>query len=46
MAQALSDARARGQTHATLQSTVAGIRLYHGLGFRDVGVWQEWVPAL
>ncbi|GAA0485832.1 hypothetical protein Ade02nite_09440 [Paractinoplanes deccanensis] len=45
MTQALRDARDRGETHATLQSTPAGLRLYHGLGFRDVGSWQEWVPA-
>ncbi len=45
MTRALLDARYRGERYATLQSTPAGVRLYHGLGFRDVGVWQEWVPV-
>ncbi|XVU22703.1 GNAT family N-acetyltransferase [Actinoplanes sp. CA-054009] len=44
MARALRDARDRGLTHATLQSTPEGLRLYRGLGFLDLGVWQEWVP--
>ncbi|MFG1992711.1 GNAT family N-acetyltransferase [Actinoplanes sp. NPDC048988] len=43
MTRALHDARTRGETHATLQSTPEGLHLYHRLGFHDVGTWQEWV---
>ncbi|MCO8277721.1 GNAT family N-acetyltransferase [Actinoplanes sp. TRM 88003] len=45
MTHLLLDAQQRGARHAALQSSPAGVRLYHGLGFRDVGLWQEWVPA-
>ncbi|SNY54943.1 GNAT family N-acetyltransferase [Paractinoplanes atraurantiacus] len=45
MTRALQDARGRGETHATLQSTPEGLRLYRRLGFSDVGVWQEWTPG-
>jgi ribosomal protein S18 acetylase RimI-like enzyme len=45
MTRSLLDARERGARHAALQSSPAGVRLYHGLGFSDVGLWQEWVPA-
>jgi len=42
---ALLDARHRGERYATLQSTTAGLSLYRGLGFRNIGVWQEWIPV-
>ena len=45
MTSALLDARDRGERYAALQSTPAGVPLYHGLGFRDIGAWQEWTPA-
>ncbi|GAA0803520.1 GNAT family N-acetyltransferase [Spirilliplanes yamanashiensis] len=45
VARALRDARGRGATHATLQSTAEAVGLYRGLGFRDAGAWQEWVAG-
>jgi ribosomal protein S18 acetylase RimI-like enzyme len=40
----LHDARARGCTTATLQSTAAAERIYAALGFRDLGRIFEYAP--
>jgi ribosomal protein S18 acetylase RimI-like enzyme len=41
----LHDARARGCTTASLQSTPVAERVYAALGFRDLGRILEYVPA-
>jgi GNAT superfamily N-acetyltransferase len=43
-AAALSDARDRGSTTASLQATQMAEQLYAGLGFKPVARWQEWLP--
>ncbi|WP_223639856.1 GNAT family N-acetyltransferase [Corallococcus sp. EGB] len=40
----IAEARKRGCTAMVLQSTPAGIRVYRHLGFRDIGLWEHWVP--
>jgi ribosomal protein S18 acetylase RimI-like enzyme len=42
---ALHEARARGCTTASLQSTPMAERLYAALGFRDLGRYLEYVPG-
>jgi predicted GNAT family acetyltransferase len=38
-------ARERGCLTASLQSTPMAERVYGRVGFRDLGLWQEYVPA-
>ena len=38
------DARTRGRLTASLQSTAAAERVYHAVGFRDLGLILEYVP--
>jgi GNAT superfamily N-acetyltransferase len=46
MLHVLADARHRRARTATLQSTAMGQPLYESLGFRAVGRYEEWVPAV
>jgi ribosomal protein S18 acetylase RimI-like enzyme len=43
---ALRDARDHGFLTASLQATPMAESIYARVGFRQVGHWQEWVPAL
>jgi GNAT superfamily N-acetyltransferase len=38
-----ADARARGCTAAVLQASIMGHPLYQHLGYRDLGLWINWV---
>jgi ribosomal protein S18 acetylase RimI-like enzyme len=38
-----ADARARGCTFAVLQASPMGHGLYQRIGYRDVGMWTNWV---
>ncbi|NBD09751.1 MULTISPECIES: GNAT family N-acetyltransferase [Corallococcus] len=40
----ISGARGRGCTATVLQSTPAGLHVYRNLGYRDIGLWEHWVP--
>jgi GNAT superfamily N-acetyltransferase len=40
---ALREAHQDGFVTASLQATAMGTQVYRRLGFRQVGVWQEWV---
>jgi ribosomal protein S18 acetylase RimI-like enzyme len=42
---ALAAASADGFRTASLQATAMATEVYRRVGFRQVGVWQEWVPA-
>lgn len=44
-AHAVTAARERGCLTASLQSTAMAERVYAQVGFRDLGLWQEYVPA-
>jgi GNAT superfamily N-acetyltransferase len=44
-AHAVTAARARGCTTASLQATEMAERVYARVGFRDLGRWLEFVPA-
>ena len=44
-AHALAQARGRGCRTASLQSTAMAKRVYARVGFRDLGLWQEYVPG-
>jgi len=44
-AHAVSAARERGCLSASLQATAVAERVYARVGFRDLGRWQEYVPA-
>lgn len=39
----LIEARMRGRTAAVLQATEMGYRVYRRVGFRDLGMWANWV---
>ena len=41
---ALTTARDRGSTTATLQATPMAVGLYRRVGFRPLGRWHEWEP--
>ena len=44
-AHAVAAARERGCLTASLQSTAMAERVYAQVGFRDLGLWHEYVPA-
>lgn len=44
-AHAVAAARERGCRTASLQATPMAERVYAQVGFRDLGLWQEYVPA-
>jgi GNAT superfamily N-acetyltransferase len=44
-AHAVAAARERGCRTASLQATPMAERVYARVGFRDLGLWQEYVPA-
>jgi GNAT superfamily N-acetyltransferase len=44
-AHAVAAARERGCTTASLQSTAMAEGVYAGVGFRDLGRFDEYVPA-
>ena len=41
---ALTEAADDGFVSASLQATAMATQLYRDIGFRQVGLWQEWVP--
>jgi GNAT superfamily N-acetyltransferase len=44
-AHAVAAARGRGCLTASLQATAMAERVYARVGFRDLGLWREYVPA-
>jgi hypothetical protein len=46
MEHVLADAKARGATTATLQSTRMGQTLYESLGFTAAGRYEEWSQVI
>lgn len=44
-AHAVAEARGRGRTTVSLQSTPVAERVYAGIGFRDLGRFDEYVPG-
>jgi GNAT superfamily N-acetyltransferase len=44
-AHAVAAARERGCTTASLQATEMAERVYARVGFRDLGLWQEYLPG-